>query len=306
MLSAMARAHLPTGIELEYDTFGSSDDPALLLVMGFTAQMTAWEEGFCEQIAARGRFVIRFDNRDCGLSSKLDGHDVDMNALVAAALSGGPIDDAPYLLSDMAADAIGLLDHLEIDRAHVAGASMGGMIVQTMAIEHADRLHSVTSIMSTVGDREYGQASPEALAVLLAPPEPTREAAMTRAADFAVWSSKRWFDAERAAQRSGEGFDRSFYPAGAPRQLAAMFGSGDRSDHLPSVTTPMLVIHGLDDTLIAPSGGRRTAELVPGAHLLELADMGHDLPEPLWPVLTSAIVAHGDIAMAHGLEVAAS
>ena len=166
----MTRAVLPSGIELEYDTFGSPDDPALLLVMGFTAQMIAWDEAFCRQLADQGRYVIRFDNRDCGLSSKLDGVEIDAAAVMAAVLSNAVMPEVPYTLSDMAADAIGLLDHLGIQRAHIAGASMGGMIVQTMAIEHPERLLSVTSIMSTVGDLEYGQATAEAIAVLLTPP----------------------------------------------------------------------------------------------------------------------------------------
>jgi pimeloyl-ACP methyl ester carboxylesterase len=286
---------LPSGIELEYDTFGSPNDPAVLLVMGFTAQMVAWDERFCEQIADRGRFVIRFDNRDCGLSSKLDGHEVDVMAVMGAALARAELPAVPYTLSDMAADAIGLLDHLDIERAHVVGASMGGMIVQTMAIERAERLLSVTSIMSTVGDPEYGAAAPEALNVLLAPPPPTRDEVVARSADYAVWSSKRYFDAERVAELAGRGYDRSFYPEGAGRQLAAIYATGDRSELLPSVTTPMLVIHGLDDRLITPSGGRRTAELVPGSHLIELADMGHDMPEPLWPMIVGALVAHTEI-----------
>jgi pimeloyl-ACP methyl ester carboxylesterase len=301
----MSRASLPTGIELEYDTFGSDDDPALLLVMGFTAQMTAWDEAFCRQVADQGRFVIRFDNRDCGLSPKLDGVEVDADAVMAAALSEAVMPEVPYTLSDMAADAIGLLDHLGIERAHVAGASMGGMIVQTMAIEHAERLLSVTSIMSTVGDPQYWEATPEAMQVLLATPSPYRDEVIERAADFAVWSSKRFFDVEEARVRAGAAFDRSFYPDGAPRQIGAILASGDRSELLAAVAVPMLVIHGLDDTLIAPSGGRRTAELVPGAHLLELADMGHDIPEPLWPLITSAIVAHGDAAARTRVEVSA-
>ncbi len=301
----MTRAVLPSGIELEYDTFGSPDDPALLLVMGFTAQMIAWDEEFCRQIADKGRFVVRFDNRDCGLSSKLDGESVDQIAVMTAVVGGGEMPPVPYTLSDMASDAIGLLDHLEIEQAHVVGASMGGMIVQTMAIEHPDRLLSVTSIMSTTGDREYGAPTPEAMQVLLAPPPPTREGVIERSADFQVWASKRYFDAELTAEFAGRSFDRSFYPEGSIRQLAAIFASGDRSEHLPGVTTPTLVIHGLDDTLIDPSGGRRTAELIPGAHLLELADMGHDLPGPLWPMITGAIVAHGDTVHAgSAVEVA--
>ncbi len=296
----MTRATLPSGIELEYDTFGSAGDPAVLLVMGFTAQMTAWDERFCQQIAERGRYVIRFDNRDCGLSSKLDGVEVDVMAIMIAATARTDVPDAPYTLSDMAADGIGLLDHLGIARAHVVGASMGGMIVQTMAIEHSDRLLSVTSIMSTVGDPDHGQAAPEALAVLLTPPPPTRDEYVARSADFAIWSSKRYFDAERVAELAGQSYDRSYYPEGSIRQLAAIYASGDRSELLPGVTTPMLVIHGLDDALITPSGGRRTAELVPGSQLLEVADMGHDLPEPLWPTLVGAIVKHTEVAGALG------
>lgn len=302
----MSRATLPSGIELEYDTFGSSDDPPLLLVMGFGAQMILWDESFCELLAGSGRYVIRFDNRDCGLSSKLDGQLVDSGAVMAAVLGGGELPEVPYTLSDMAADAVGLLDVLGVDRAHVAGASMGGMIVQTLAIEHPERLLSVTSIMSTIGDQQYGQAAPEALTVLLSPPPSTREENIARSADTAAWSSKRYFDPARAADVAARSFDRSFYPEGAGRQLAAIFASGDRTDALRNVTTPMLVIHGLDDRLIDPSGGRRTAELVPGAHLLEVADMGHDLPEPLWPLIVGAIVGFGDVAAATvELEVSA-
>ncbi len=301
----MTSAALPSGIELEYDTFGSPDDPALLLVMGFTAQMIAWDEQFCRQLAERGRYVIRFDNRDCGLSTKLDGHAIDPMAVMAAALGGGELPPVPYTLSDMAADGVGLLDHLGIGEAHVAGASMGGMIVQTMAIEHPDRLLSVTSIMSTIGDTAYGAPTPEAIQVLLTPPPPTRDEMIARSAEFRVWASKRYFDAELTAQMAARSFDRSYYPEGATRQLAAIYASGDRTGQLRSVTVPMLVIHGLDDTLINPSGGRRTAELVPGAHLLELADMGHDLPAPLWPLVTGAIVAHGDtVHVGSAVEVA--
>lgn len=304
----MSRATLSTGIELEYETFGSADDPAVLLVMGFTAQMIVWDDGFCQALADGGRHVIRFDNRDCGLSTKIDDAQVDIAAVMSAALSRSELPGVPYTLSDMGLDAIGLLDHLGIDRAHVVGASMGGMIVQTMAIEYPDRLFSVTSIMSTVGDPEYGAAAPDALAVLLAPPPPTRHEIIARSTDIAVWASKRYFDRERVTDLAARTFDRSFYPQGAPRQLAAIYASGDRTELLPSVTTPMLVIHGLDDTLITPSGGRRTAELVPGAHLLEIADMGHDMPQPLWPLLVSAIIGHGDVAAAAGragAEVAA-
>lgn len=294
----MTRATLPSGIELEYDTFGSPDDPTVLLVMGFTAQMTAWDPAFCTMIADRGRHVVRFDNRDCGLSTKLDGVRVDPMAVLHASMAGAPLPDVPYTLSDMGDDAIGLLDHLGIERAHVVGASMGGMIVQTMAIEHADRLMSVTSVMSTIGDLAYGKPTPEAIGALLAPPPTERAAFIERAADWGVWSSKRYFDLDAVRRRAASDFDRSFYPEGATRQLAAIYASGDRTALLPGVRVPMLVIHGLDDTLIDPSGGRRTAELVPGATLLEVEDMGHDMPVPLWPTLIDALIEHTERAAA--------
>ena len=293
----MTRAKLASGIELEYDTFGSPDDPALLLVMGFTAQMILWNEEFCQRLADAGRYVIRFDNRDCGLSSKLDGVEVDTAAVLGAAMSGGPLPPVPYTLSDMAADAIGLLDALGIERAHIAGASMGGMIVQTMAIEHPDRLLSVTSIMSTVGDRIYGAAKPEAMTILLTPPPAERDQVIERAVSTGIWASKRYFDEAKAKEFAATAYDRAFYPEGAARQLAAITASGDRSDALREVSTPMLVIHGLDDTLIDPSGGRRTAELVPNAHLLEVADMGHDIPPPLYGLIVGAMIGHQESAV---------
>jgi len=296
MLAVMARASLSTGVELEYDSFGDPSHPTLLLVMGFTAQMTAWQEAFCRMLAAGGRHVARFDNRDCGLSTKFDGVVVDPMAVITAALAGESLPEVPYDLSHMSADGIGLLDHLGVDRAHVVGASMGGMIVQTMAIEHADRVLSMTSIMSTCGDTAYGASDPAALEVLLRPPPSDRESVIERSVDMAVWSSKRYFDPDATKRLAAFHHDRSFYPEGASRQLAAICASGDRSEALRSVDVPSLVVHGLDDTLIHPSGGRRTAELIPGAHLIEVADMGHDMPVPLWPFLTAAINAHGDVA----------
>jgi pimeloyl-ACP methyl ester carboxylesterase len=280
------------GITIEYDTFGSADDPALLLVMGFTAQMTAWRDDFCRLLADRGLFVVRYDNRDCGLSEKFDGAPLDMAALLQAMGNRQPFTDAPYTLSDMAADGIGLLDHLGIERAHVLGASMGGMIVQTMAIEHPQRLRSLISVMSTVGDPEYGQADPGAMAVLMTPPPATREGVIEASTRAAVFSSKRYYDPELSKAYAATAFDRSFFPQGAPRQMAAIVASGDRSDALREVTLPTLVIHGRDDTLISPTGGVRTAELIPSASLLLLADMGHDLPQPLWPVIVDAVASH--------------
>jgi pimeloyl-ACP methyl ester carboxylesterase len=285
------RVTVPTGITLEYDTFGSSGDPALLLVMGFTAQMIQWDERFCGLLADSGLFVIRFDNRDCGLSSGLDGVEVDTAAVMAAGFADGPMPEVPYTLSDMALDAIGLLDHLGIERAHIMGASMGGMIVQTMAIEHPTRVRSLVSVMSTTGDTSVGQAAPEVLANLIAPPPTTRDEYIASSPRWMVWQSKKYRDEAKVKELAAISFDRAFYPEGGPRQLAAILASGDRSAKLAELDVPTLVVHGRDDTLITPSGGLRTAELIPGAHLLFLSDMGHDLPEPLWPQIVAAVTA---------------
>ena len=277
---------------LEYETFGSPDDPALLLIMGFTAQMTLWPIELCEGLAAGGRYVIRFDNRDCGLSSKLDGVVVDLGAAMAAGFSGQPVTGAAYNLSDMAADAIGLLDHLGIAAAHIMGASMGGMIAQTAAIEHPHRCLSMISVMSTTGDISVGQAAPEAMSALLTPPPSDRQGYIDAAPNFMVFASKKYRDADEAKARAALAYDRSFYPEGAGRQLVAMLASGDRSAQLADLQVPTLVIHGRDDTLIDKSGGLRTAELIPGANLLLMSDMGHDLPLPLLPVIVDAVLSH--------------
>ena len=288
----MPRALVHTGMELEYDTFGVPEDPALLLIMGFTAQMTAWEEPFCRLLADGGRFVIRFDNRDSGLSTKLDGQLPDVAGAMAAAFADAPPPPLPYTLSDMAADAVGLLDVLGIERAHVMGASMGGMIAQTMAIEHPERVRSLISVMSQPGEVEVGQPTDEAAAAIFAPPPASRDEYIAAAPRWMVWQSKKHRDEARTKLLAAREFDRSFYPEGAPRQMAAIYGSGRRSVQLQALDVPTLVIHGRDDQLIMPSGGFRTAELIPGAHLLFVADMGHDLPEPLWPLLTDAVLSH--------------
>ena len=292
----MPRALVATGMELEYDTFGLPADPAMLLIMGFTAQMTAWDERLCQMWADAGRFVIRFDNRDCGLSTKLDGQEPDVAGAMAAAFADLPAPQLPYTLSDMAADAVGLLDHLGIDKAHIVGASMGGMIAQVLAVEHRDRVLTLTSMMSQPGDIEVGQPTAEAAASIFAPQPTNRDEYIEGASRWMVWQSKKYGDLERLRELAGREFDRSFYPEGAPRQLAAMYGSGRRTDALRALDVPPLVIHGRDDTLITPSGGLLTAELIPGAHLLYLADMGHDLPEPLWPLLVNAIIIHTSVA----------
>ncbi|HTE58806.1 MAG TPA: alpha/beta hydrolase [Solirubrobacteraceae bacterium] len=294
-LVSVPQVATPAGVMLEYDTFGSSADPALLLVMGFSSQMIAWPRAFCQRLAAAGRFVIRFDNRDCGLSSKFDGQVAALGAVMAAA-SAGDLEGArarvPYTLSAMSDDALALLSALGIERAHVVGASMGGMIAQNMAIEHPERVLTLTSMMSTTGEPEFGRSTPEAMEALLAPAPAGREAYIEAAEKLLIWRSRRYPDLAGARALAAESYDRCYYPEGAARQMAAMIVAGSRADGLRSLRVPTLVIHGLDDTLVAPSGGERTAELVEGARLLLLEDMGHDRPVQLWPQLCGAILEH--------------
>lgn len=300
----MPRARIPasTGpISLEYEILGSPQDPPVLLVMGFTAQLIAWPDRFCQLLVDRGLQVIRFDNRDCGLSTKFDGVSVDPGAVMAAHMAGSEIPPVPYTLSDMAADAVGLLDHLDIVDAHIVGASMGGMIVQTMAIEHPERVRTMTSIMSMTGELEYGSPTPEAATVLLAPPPADRQAYVANSVAAKVWQSRRYFDEERVKAEAARAYDRAFYPEGAARQLAAIYASGARDAGLRQLQIPTLVIHGTDDTLLQPDGGQRTAELVPGATLLMVSDMGHDLPDPLLPLVCGTIGAHVALFESHRL-----
>jgi pimeloyl-ACP methyl ester carboxylesterase len=239
--------------------------------------------------------VIRFDNRDCGLSTRFDDHPVDMGRFIEAVSSGdvaSAVAMVPYRLQDMADDGFGLLSALGIERAHVVGASMGGMIAQTMAISRPERVLTLTSMMSSTGESEYGRSTPEAQAVLFAPKPQDRDGYIAAAERELVWASKRYGDASALRELAATAYDRAYYPAGIGRQLGAMILSGSRAEALRELQVPTLVIHGLDDTLIDPSGGRRTAELVPGAELLLVPDMGHDRPRQLWPVLIDALEAH--------------
>ena len=289
----MPQAILPNGINIEYDTLGDPKNPTLLWIMGFTAQMTAWPEEFLHLFVNQGFHVVRFDNRDCGLSYKHDGVMVETDKVTMQAAMGETVTvPVPYTLSDMAADAMGVLDHLGIEKAHIIGASMGGMIAQTVAIEHPHRTQSLTSIMSVTGDLAYGTPTEAALTALLAPPSPDRETYIEGAKNWSVWCSKKYFDLDEAKARAAREFDRSFYPEGSHRQLAAIYASGDRSDKLRNLKTPTLVIHGRDDQLLTPSGGERTAELIPGSVFMFVTDMGHDVPLPLWPVFVDAISSH--------------
>ena len=285
----MPQAKISSTIELEYDTFGDPKNPALLFVMGYTAQMVAWEEEFCKMFAAKDLFVIRYDNRDSGLSTKLDGVEVDVNAVISAALMEEPMPTVPYTLSDMANDAVGLLDHLKISQAHVMGASMGGMIAQVMTIEHPTRVRTLTSVMSMSGEPEYGQSAPEALTALLSVPPSDREGFIAHSPIYQAFHSKKYRSDENSKRNAARDFDRSFYPQGAQRQLAAIYSTGRRADQLRAIRTPTLVIHGKDDTLITPSGGERTAELIPDAKFELVEDMGHDMPKPLWGFLVDLI-----------------
>ena len=258
--------------DIYYEEFGDPAHPVLLLVNGLGSQSINYADDWCRMFAAEGFRVVRYDNRDVGLSSHRP--------------------DAHYTCDDMAGDGMAVLDALGVQRAHVMGLSMGGMIVQMMAIEFADRLRSMTSSMSMTGDPNYGQAAPEAMAALLAAPPTERAAYIESAQNWTIWASKKYANLAEMRDRAGRDFDRSFYPEGSARQLAAIFAVGDRTDRLRSVKVPTLVIHGRDDTLITPSGGMRTAEVIDGAHLLLLADMGHDLPKQLYPVVFDTMAAH--------------
>ena len=279
-------------IELEYDHFGNPKDPALLLIMGFTAQMVAWEEEFCKQLADRGHFVIRFDNRDCGLSTKLDGVPSNSDAVIMAAMMETEMPPVPYTLSDMAADAAKLLDHLEIERAHIMGASMGGMIAQTFAIEHPHRTKTLISIMSQPGELTVGQPTQEAMELIVTPAPSDRDEYIAFAPKWQLWQSKKYRSDELSRRNAIRDFDRSNYPEGGPRQMAAIYASGSRAEGLQKLQIPTLVIHGTEDQLITPSGGERTAELIPNSTLLMVDDMGHDMPQPLWPLYLDAISKH--------------
>ena len=286
---ATGSAHA-NGIDIAYETFGSPADPALLLVMGLGAQMIAWDEGFCSLLTSKGFHVIRFDNRDVGLSSKTEGGPMPD---VAKAMAG---DDstASYKLTDMAGDAAGLLTELGIDRAHVVGASMGGMIAQQMAISFPERVLSLCSIMSTTGNPEVGQGTPEAMALIVGPRPTTREEVIdagVKSARF-LYGSGFPFDEAKARARAERAYDRSFYPLGFARQIVAVRASGDRTEALAGVRVPTVVIHGEDDPLVTPSGGEATAAAVPGATLVTVPGMGHSVPEGAWPVIADAIVAN--------------
>jgi pimeloyl-ACP methyl ester carboxylesterase len=252
-------------VEIYYEVFGDQDQPTLLLVNGLGSQCINYTLEWCDLFCQEGFQVVRFDNRDVGLSSKLDHVD--------------------YSLVDMVKDAVAVLDAVGVERAHVMGCSMGGMIVQRFAIDRPDRLLSMTSVMSTTGEPGYGTSSEEALAFLLAPPAPSRESYIeSQLAGLHVYGSKpEWLDDDAIRARAAAAYDRCFCPSGVGRQMRAVMHDGARADQLRNIDLPTLVIHGSRDTLINPSGGRRTAEIIPGARYVEIDGMGHDYPPAVWP-----------------------
>lgn len=289
-MTAMPTAAV-NGIEIAYETSGDPAAPTLLLICGLGAQLTNFDPELCDLFVARGLHVVRFDNRDTGRSTHGDAR-VDVRGVLRALAAGGPAPDVPYLLSDMAADAAGLLDHLDIARAHVLGTSMGGMIAQTLAIEHPERVVTLVSVMSTTGERGVGGSTPEAQAALMGAPATTREGYQEAAVRNAgIWGSPGLYDPERLRRKAGIAWDRGYEAAGVGRQLVAVNASGSRAAGLAALAVPTLVVHGTEDTLILPSGGERTAELVPDAKLLLVEGMGHDLAPPLWPRLVDAVAA---------------
>ena len=279
------------GLEIAYETHGDPDGEPLLLVMGLGAQLIAWPLVLCDALVDRGFFVIRYDNRDVGLSTKIADAGGDFLTTFMAATQGQPVETA-YELTDMAADGMALLDHLGIESAHIVGASMGGMIAQTMAIEHPARVRTLTSIMSTTGEPEVGQPTPEAMALLVRPAATTRDEAIDAsvAASRAIGSPDH-FDEEYARQRAAEAYDRCFLPAGMARQLLAIVASGSRAEGLAQLDVPTVVIHGDVDPLVTPTGGQRTAELIPGAELIMIEGMGHDLPPGMLGQVVEAITS---------------
>ena len=274
-------------VELCYEPFGDPDRPTVLLVMGLGTQMIAWHADFCGELADRGFYVIRYDNRDVGRSTHLS----DRPTPKVRELMTRRIRRPAYLLKDMAADGIGLLEELGIESAHVVGASMGGMIAQTMAAEHPDRVRSLVSIMSSTGSRWSGQPAPRILPVFLQKPTSGKEAYVERIVKlFALVGSPGFErDDDELRELASTSWDRGVDPAGLNRQLGAIIASGHRGQDLKRIRVPTLVIHGKSDRLIRPSGGRATARAIPGARLDLIDGMGHDLPRGVWPRIVDGI-----------------
>ncbi|HYH58907.1 MAG TPA: alpha/beta hydrolase [Thermoleophilaceae bacterium] len=274
-------------VELCYEPFGDPDRPAVLLVMGLGTQMLGWHEDFCRELAERGFFVIRYDNRDVGRSTRLD----DAPTPTMPQIMTRRVKQPPYLLADMADDGLGLLGELGIERAHVVGASMGGMIAQTMAARAPERVESLVSIMSSTGSRWSGQPAPRILPVFLQKPAASREDYQERLVKLfkLVGSPAFERDDDELRELAGQAWDRGLDPHGFARQLGAILASGNRSADLRRIEAPTLVIHGKADRLVRPSGGRATAKAIPNAKLELIDGMGHDLPRGIWPRILGGI-----------------
>ncbi len=283
-------------IEIEYDTFGDPSSKPLLLVMGLGSQMIRWLEELCMMLVDKGFYVIRFDNRDIGLSTKFEEAGVPNILKEFMALQKGETINPPYTVEDMADDAVGLLDALNIKKAHICGASMGGMIVQLITLRHPTRVLSLTSIMSTTGNPNLPQAKPEAMQVLLKPSPTEREAYIEESVKrrHILYGSGFPYDEDRERKLVSASYDRSFYPQGMARQLFAILGTENRVPKLGSIKVPTLVIHGGDDPLVPVEGGKETAESIPGAELLIIEGMGHSLPVEIWPQVVDAIAKNAD------------
>ncbi len=290
----MAKA-TANGIQIEYDTFGKPTDRPLLLISGVASQMINWPEEFCTGLAERGHYVIRFDNRDTGLSTKFEQAGIpDLMAVMGALMRGEEI-KVPYTLNDMADDSVGLLDALGIGRAHVCGVSMGAMIAQIIAVRHSSRVAGLISIYGSTGNPALPQGKPEALTALMSPSPQEREAAIEHSvkAYRTIAGPGFPFDEDWTRALMTRAYDRSFCPAGMTRKIAAVMTSGNRKPALASVTAPTLVIHGADDPLVPVECGRDTAEAISGAELMIIEGMGHDLPHGgAWPRIIEAIATH--------------
>lgn len=284
------RSAQANGIELCYERVGGASQPAVVLVMGLGVQLIGWHDDLVGELVARGRQVVRFDNRDVGLSTHL--HDAPRPNFEA--ILTGDHATVGYRLADMAADTVGLLDALGIERAHLVGASLGGMVVQQMAIDHPERVASLISVMSTTGAGDVGQATPEAAALLFAPPVTSADEAATRAVEVSAVIGSPGFerDLNWTAETARRAFERAYDPLGVGRQLAAVFASGDRTERLAGVSAPALVVHGTADTLIDVSGGRATAAAIPGARLELVEGLGHDLPPAFHSRLAVLVAEH--------------
>jgi pimeloyl-ACP methyl ester carboxylesterase len=293
-MPAMPRAH-GNGVELEYETVGDQEGRPLLLVQGLGAQLISVEDGLCQELAARGFLVIRYDNRDAGLSTWFD----DAQPVNLAAIWGGDHSTLAYTLEDMADDAVAVLDAAGVQAAHVAGISLGGMIAQLLATRHPARVRSLASIMSTTGDRAVGQPTAEAASVLVASMPGDREGFVEQAVvnAKAISSGSAYpFDAEAVRRGAARSFDRAYHPKGTGRQFAAILAAGDRTQALGQIGVPTVVVHGEEDQVINVSGGQATAAAIPGARLLRVPGLGHELPPGFWPALAGALVENADRA----------